>query len=189
MTTPLACCATCGYELIPKRTWNPAGKEQRDKWRRDNKRKQATATACDTCYARTTRRKSRGWPTPQDADINGDCDVCTRPMVRQIVWRSAKPKVREHWIDLGFVQRSGYDMCNGCRVAEWKCPTAAALRNGRKARNMHTEGKTIAEIAAALGIDETTARRYAQSAESPDELLDGRWGLDPVTRVQKWVAA
>lgn len=179
-------CNTCDRRLVPPRTWAAANKTQRAEWTAQRHTKASRVGECSACMQARVKGLAR---PPHPDDVTGTCGDCGRLLIRKSAWAAATVGERTSWRARGHVKRVRPDQCEPCYYTEWRAPDAKASRDGRKARAMRTEGHTVADIATALGIDETTAHRYTLTDDSPDVLDDGRFVLNPGTRVLEWVAA
>lgn len=153
-------CTECGRELIPQRTWRAADSGDRQQWRRENKRPAKLGSMCEACY---TRRKRAANPKPNPKPKATPKAKRKRPA----------PKVRVCSLCPTTLTEPRVKYCDPCR------------RDRAKHHQQHQNRRSRERTRAAR---EAAGMAFLDDG-SPLELVDGRWVLDPKTRIRKWVPA
>lgn len=189
-------CAECGRQMIPQRLWNAADAGDCKQWRREGKEAHGARDKCRTCYARERRANRDTRPRPQRARkpaVLPDPCRCGVTLVRNAAWRDAPTAQRDEWAAAGY-RPALHGTCDNCKRADDHAKRVAAREVERQAQRaraveMRRAGASVTEIAAELGICETTARKLAPSClapnDSPEVLEDGQWVPRGLTQV--WV--
>ena len=126
------------------------------------------------------------------------CAECGCHLIAPRDWRAAPEAQRTWWRENDRRPHGGRGLCQTCyaraRYREASEPARAARRARKQARILHmrADGHSLGTIANQVGLPKETVRRITSDPVAQDQmfgLLDGRWVLDPVTRVQRWEPA
>ena len=126
------------------------------------------------------------------------CAECGCRLIPTRAWRAASAEQRARWRENGARDHKGRGKCAACydraryREATESARTEREARKHARILRMRADGHSLDAIATQVGLHKETVRRIASDPVAQDQmfgLLDGRWVLDPVTRVQVWEPA